>query len=737
MIKTLNLILAVALFFISLSAANAQINVIPLPVSLKETAASFTITPQTKILYEKGLKQQAELLASALSPATGYDFSVTENKVAAKNAIVLKLDKTISDNKEAYSLSVKNDQIVITGTTAAGVFYASQTLLQMLPVQIYSKERQKKSIWKIKGAEIKDQPLYEWRGMMLDVARYFFTKDYVLRFIDMMAMYKLNELHLHLVDDAGWRIEIKKYPKLTSIGAWRGEGANRVGGYYTQEDIKEMVAYAAARNVNIIPEIELPAHTLSSIAAYPELCCTGEQYTVQTQHSISKELYCVGRESTFDFLNDVFAETFALFPSKYIHIGGDEAQYDRWKVCPHCQKRKADLGLKTEKELQVYFNQRVQNMVKKYGKTIVGWDEIIEDGLKDKAVGMIWHDQKKAFKASEAGHYSVMSLTGHCYFDVAESNIPGEIKAATWLPPISLEKVYQLNPMLKGLDEKYRPLILGASATLWSDQFIHGTVLQELPLIDENRSEKYFEYLAFPRMAALAEVTWTPAARQSWNGFESRMSSHYNRYNYAGYGYRVPQPKLISNEKQGEEYVLKVANIVDGATIRYTTDGTRPNVYSAVYTQPVKVDKLSDFSAITVVNRNVYSLPLYFPEKYEKFQKYGQLVTEWKPSLIKGKEYAAFEMNGSGKINANGEYQLSFWYVGGDSRLDIKSVEVYKNGIKIAEDIHEGFTGGQQENNTYKFKVNEYETGAAFTIKAIIRGDVSNNSNGVVFIRKL
>ena len=736
MINGRKLAVAFALL-ISTITAEAQMSVVPLPVDIKETSGIFSINPQTKISYDKGLKQQAELLAAALSPATGFDYSIVESKTATKNVIHLKIDKSISDNKEAYGLSVKDDNVVITGTTPAGVFYATQTLLQLLPVEIYSKERQKRTAWKIKGTEIKDQPLYPWRGMMLDVARYFFTKDYVLKFIDMMAMYKLNELHLHLVDDSGWRIEIKKYPKLTTVGAWRGEGANRVGGYYTQDDIKEMVAYAAARNINIIPEIELPAHTLSALAAYPHLGCRGKEYVVQTQHSISRDIYCVGKESTFDFLADIFEETFALFPSKYIHIGGDEAQYDRWKVCPHCQKRKADLGLETEKELQVYFNQRVQNIVRKYDKTIVGWGEIIEDGLKEQVVGMIWNDEKVAIKASEAGHYSIMTLTEYSYFDAPESNIPGEIQAASWIPPISLKKAYQLNPMLKILDEKHRPLILGASAALWADQFIHGNVLQELPLIDENRSEKYMDYLAFPRMAALSEVTWTPVNKQRWEGFEQRMASHYNRYDHAGFGYRVPQPNLLNNVKQGDGFVLSLGNTVEGAVIRYTTDGSRPNAYSDVYKEPVKVKKLADFSAITVVNRNKYSLPLYFPEKYEKFKPHGQLVKEWKPSLIMGKEYAVFEMNGTGKISENGEYLLSFWYTEGESRLDINAIEIYKNGVKTAEDIHFGYTGTEQSNNIYRFKINDYETGAEFTIKAKVRGDISNHTNGVVFIKKL
>ncbi|MCK5471030.1 MAG: family 20 glycosylhydrolase, partial [Cyclobacteriaceae bacterium] len=343
---------------------------------------------------------------------------------------------------------------------------------------------------------------------------------------------------------------------LTSVGAWRGEGAERTGGYFTQEDIKALVAYAALRNIDIIPEIEVPAHTLAAIAAYPYLSCNETPVKVQDQHSISRELYCVGKESTFEFLGDVFEEAFQLFPSKYIHIGGDEARYDRWKECPHCQKRMADLGLKDEAELQVYFNRRMQSMVKKHGKTIVGWDEIIEEGLEDKAVGMVWHNKEKAFKATSQGHDVVLIYTDYLYFDFPESSIPGEVKAATWMPPISLEKVYHFNPVIEGMDAKYRSQVLGAQAALWSDQFIHGTILQEIAPINENRSEAYFDYLAFPRMSALAEVVWTQQSLQSWEGFEHRMQTHYNRYDQAGYGYRVPQPKLVKKEKTDDGFII-------------------------------------------------------------------------------------------------------------------------------------------------------------------------------------
>ncbi|HKG07544.1 MAG TPA: family 20 glycosylhydrolase [Pedobacter sp.] len=724
------------LFVMNTISVAAQMNIIPLPKSITENSDVFTLSPDAKIYYEPGLEAQADLLSAALAPATGFELKIIAAKTLQKG-IVLKFDKTLAGSREGYKLNVNNDAIVLSASTAAGVFYGTQTLMQLFPKEIYSKKRLRNIDWKLKGVTIKDEPQYAWRGMMLDVSRYFFSKQYVLKFIDMMSMYKMNTLHLHLTDDAGWRLEIKKYPKLTAIGAWRGEGAERTGGYYTQEDIKEMVDYAAQRNVDIIPEIELPAHALASIAAYPYLCCTGEQYVVQTQHSISKDIYCVGKESTFDFLADIFKETFALFPSKYIHIGGDEANYERWKACPHCQKRKAELGLKSEKELQVYLNQRVQKMVAKYGKTIVGWDEIIEDGLKEKAVGMIWHDAQKTFKAVENGHDVVMSLTSHLYFDVAESNIPGEIKAAGWLSPISMEKVYRLNPMIDGLDEKYRTRVLGASAALWSDQFIHGILLQELPQLNENRSEKYFDYLTLPRMSALAEVCWTPLVNRNWAGFQQRMSSHYQRYDYAGYGYRVPQPELISNEQTAGGFVIKMKNPVEGAEIMYSIDGTRANAYSKVYTQPVSVKQLSDFSAITVVNRDQYSLPLYFPEKYDQFKKYGALVAEWKPEKIKAKDFTAFEFIASGKINGNGSYELAFCYTGGNSRLDIQSVEVYKNGIRIAADQHDGFTGGAQEGNIYKFDIKEYETGAAFTVKALVRGDISNDSYGAVFIKKL
>lgn len=715
---------------------NAQ-DIIPKPTHLVKNNQHFKLTSATKIYFTDEAKAHAELLESALSPATGWDFNVvhTDGK-QVNDGILLHLNTNADLESEGYTLNVFENNIEIVGKTKAGIFYGIQSLLQLLPVEIYNPKRQKNIAWEVQGVEIKDAPLYAWRGMMLDVSRYFFGKEYVLKFIDMMSLYKLNILHLHLIDDAGWRLEIKKYPKLTSVGAWRGEGINRTGGYYTQEDIKEIVAHAALRNIDVVPEIELPAHTLAAISAYPHLSCRNENLAVQTQHFISRDLYCVGKESTFEFLEDVFNEVFELFPSKYIHIGGDEAKYDRWKACVHCQKRKQDLDLESEVDLQVYFTNRIQVYVKKRGKIIVGWDQIIERGLKDKAVGMIWYNKQKTFNATSEGHDVVMALTDHCYFDVAESNIPGEVKAATWLPPISLEQTYRLNPMIEGLDAKYRQQVLGGHACLWSDQFIHGTILQEMGILNENRSEKYFDYLTFPRMAALAEVIWTPLEKQNWDDFENRMQRHYNRFDQAGYGYRVPQPKLISKKEENGKHIITLKNVVAGADIRYSINGVPANAYSEIYSgDPIQVDNLLDFEAITVVNRSQYSLPLFFPKDYSSYKAHGTLLKEWKPSSFKTDELNVLELNATGKINKNKEYQVSFFHLDGTENIEIVALEVYKNGNKITEDTNAETLGESTKTAAYKFNISDYETGASFVIKVKTKSNFNTKSYGAVFIK--
>jgi hexosaminidase len=715
--------------------AQEILNIIPKPREAVLNGQSFQMDQGLRILHDDELGDLAAYLSATLSLPTGWDYETIEADAPEPNTIYLSINNSIDTDDEGYRLSVSSESIQISGKSEAGVFYGIQSFLQMLPVEIYNKQRQKDISWIIQGVEINDAPSYPWRGVMLDVGRYFFNKDYVLELINKMSMYKMNVLHLHLIDDSGWRLEIKKYPRLTEIGAWRGEGHERSGGYYTQEDIKEIVQYAALHNVEVVPEIEIPAHTLSAIAAYPYLSCTEQPQKVQEQHSISRELYCVGKESTFEFLEDVFEEAAELFPSQYVHIGGDEARYDRWEACPHCQERKKDLGLKSEKELQVYFTKRVQKMLKEHGKTIVGWDEIIEGGLEEKVVGMVWHNPEKGIMGTRDGHDMVMALTAHCYFDMPESDLPGEVKAGTWLPPISLEKVYAFNPMIEGIEERYKPQILGGHAALWTDQFIHGNILQEIHLINENRSEKYMDYLTFPRLTALAEVCWTDISLKDYKDFLGRLKTHYNRFDQAGYGYRVPLPHLVSKEKVDGDYEIVLESMVHGANIRYTTNGILPNVYSPIYTGPVTLAEISHFQAITEVNRQQFSLPLFFPEVDDRFREYGALIGKWTPDQIQDSQYTTIEMNVTGKITQNGDYELFFWYTEGSSRLDIESVEILKNGKKIAKDEHVGYSGEDSSDNMYTFEIDDYETGAAFTMQAKVRGATDKDSNGKVFIR--
>ena len=589
---------------------------------------------------------------------------------------------------------------------------------------------------KIPCVEISDSPNYPWRGMMLDVSRYFFDKDFMLHYLDMMAMHKMNMLHWHIIDDSGWRIEIKKYPKLTSIGAFRGEGVNRNGGYYTQEEIKEIVNYATERNITIVPEIELPAHTLAAIVAYPHLGCTGQQHVVPNRHFISRDLYCAGKATTWEFLEDVMDEVVELFPSEFIHIGGDEAKYDRWKKCKKCQQLIKDEGLKNEHELQGYMTRRIEKYLKKYNRRIIGWDEILATGVTNRAGIMTWHRPATAVQGAKRGNPVVMSLTGHTYFDAPESKLPGELPGATWIAPISLEKAYNWEPRPKGLSDAEAKNILGASGCIWTDQFLHKPFLADMPAMNERRSELYVEYFSLPRMAALAEVTWTAKPNRDWKDFSQRMARQYVRYTNAGYNYRVPVPEVTAQKTAGG-FSLTAANPIEGGTVRYTTDGSYPNIYSAVYDSPVTIKDKKSFKAIAVApDGKHHSLDFEFRGTDPKFKSYGAKLGQWKSGQAGSGKAKTITYDATGLIDKNGTYLITFIYTGGEFRLDIDGIAVYKNQRKIAEDRHHGFTGGQKRKNTYTFKIDEYETGAEFKIKADIYGDEGDDSKGLIFIKR-
>ena len=402
--------------------------------------------------------------------------------------------------------------------------------------------------WILPNIVIKDAPRYKWRGLMLDVSRHFFDKEYIKEVISNLSMHKMNVLHLHLVDDQGWRIEIKKYPKLTEKGAWRvdqesaawngrrettADEKGTYGGFLTQEDLREIVAYGQSLNVEIIPEIEMPAHVSSAIASYPELSCFEKPIGVPSGGLWPiTDIYCAGKESTFKFLEDVLTEVMDIFPSQYIHIGGDEATKTNWDICPHCQKRIKEEGLKDSHELQSYFITRIEKFINSKGKKLMGWDEILEGGLAPNATVMSWRGVKGGIEAAEQGHDVVMTPNSHCYFDHYQGPMNDEPKA--WGGYLPLSKVYQFDPVVESMTPEQASHVLGGQANLWTE------------FVPTNEQS---EYMIYPRIAALSEAVWSPKESKDWNNFSSRVKQLFKRYDVKGLNY-AKSVYLVSSNSQ-------------------------------------------------------------------------------------------------------------------------------------------------------------------------------------------
>ena len=709
--------------------AQQPVSIVPKPLHLEQTEEQFVLKSGMTIACEEGLKEQAEYLSQMLRQATGWEIKVRPD--SRKGNIVLALDTVANKHSEGYSLSVDKKSIRISGADEAGVFYGLQTLLQLFPEDVYRNSLAGQIMWTVPGVQIVDYPERPWRGMMLDVARYFYDKEFVKKFIDMMAMYKLNKLQFHLIDDSGWRLEIKKYPRLTEVGAWAGPDSRRLGGYYTQDDIREILEYARLRQVEVVPEIEFPAHMLSAVVAYPWLSCTGKQHEVPDQHFISRDLLCVGKESSYQFLKDVLDETVALFPSQYINIGGDEAVYTNWEQCPRCQEVMKREGLGKASELQGYLTNVVADMMKKKNRTVIGWEEIIQRGkLNEQVVALMWHNVGDTIQATRTGHKAILTPATHLYFDFPESRTPGEVKAATWMPPISLEKCYGIEVN----DYSSESTVMGVQGCFWSDQFIHGTVLQEIIPLNENRSEQYAEYLIFPRMLALAEVAWLPKAEREYEDFFERMKYQYAKLDAKGCNYRVPEPKILSMTQKGDSLCFTLAPTVAGAPIRYTTNGSYPTIHSAVYENPVRVRNKADFHAMTVVNDRHYSLPIYFAPDYSAYKQYGEFTAEWKPLQVQTSP-SKWRFECTGKISGNGEYEIAFIQTGGQNVLNLGNLSLWKRDEKLAE-ITMNQSSQVDKPVVGSFKVDAFEAGTPFYIEVEACGVNGNDTKGLVFIRK-
>ncbi|MCK9618571.1 MAG: beta-N-acetylhexosaminidase [Lentimicrobiaceae bacterium] len=512
-----------------------EISLIPQVQKMTLGESSFKFSKTTELIVENSDQEAiAGQLAILFEKAAGWKLRIKLGGHRGSNQVYFKTEQSLSD--EGYMLEVRKNRIEIKAAKAAGFFYSIQTLRQLLPVEIENSRKQEKVDWLVPAISISDNPSFKWRGYMLDVSRHFFPKEDVFRMIDNLALHKINTLHLHLVDDQGWRIEIKKYPRLTEIGGWRvdredknwnsrpkqeaGEKAT-YGGFYTQDDIKSIVAYARSRYITVVPEIEMPAHVTSALAAYPQFSCTGGPFTVLPGGVWPvTDIYCAGKDSTFLFIEDILSEVIELFPSKYIHIGGDEATKTEWEKCPKCKKRIKTESLKNVGELQSYFIKRIEKFINSKNKVLLGWDEILEGGLPPQATVMSWRGIQGGIDAANQGHDVVMTPTSECYFDYYQGPKDQEPPAIGGYLP--MRKVYEFNPVPRELDAWAAKHILGGQANLWTEY---------VPNI------KHAEYMTFPRIAAMSESLWSSREVRNWEDFSHRIQMFMKRYDQMGINY--------------------------------------------------------------------------------------------------------------------------------------------------------------------------------------------------------
>lgn len=555
--------------------ADAQVSIIPMPQHLEMGQGSFTLNAAAAIRSpnDKRSKEIAAFLRNAIREQTGIAVSVK----SSKNRIEFVRDAAIA-SEDGYRLNVSPSRITITARTTAGFFWAVQTLRQMIPFE-------KKASVDIAAVTIDDHPAFNYRGHMLDVGRHFFPIDFIKKQIDLLSYYKINTFRWHLTEDQGWRIEIKKYPKLTKIGAWRTESdGSRYGGFYTQEQIREVVEYARIRNVTVIPEIEMPGHSMAALAAYPEYSCRMKPIEVTTAWGVHQDVLCAGNEETFKFLQDVLDEVMKLFPSPYIHIGGDEVPKDRWKECAKCQARIKTEGLKDEHELQSYFIKRIQSYLAKKGKTLIGWDEILEGGADKNAVIEVWRGDAEAAKALANGNRVIMA--GPFYFDTPLQNK-------------TLKNVYQTDLLALPQYRENRELFLGAEAPLWTERVTAVNAESKL----------------YPRILAFAEVTWT-GKRGDLDDFRNRLATHYRYLDALGVAYG-PEDKAVANYKISFDAAKRVWRLdaeggFDDIVFRYTTDGSEPSAASAAFKHSMEFTQPSAIKAAPFRRGRKYELSMPF-----------------------------------------------------------------------------------------------------------------------------
>lgn len=569
------------------SISNESIGIIPLPSTYELKPGTFYITGQSSIGIDKSdpeMTALANYFNEEISDATGFSLPVN-----ISGTIIFQLGEHKELGEEGYQLSISSDQLILSAYKHHGIFNGIQSVLQLLPPEIKSKTVQADATWSINCIEVTDKPQFAWRGLMLDVSRHFFTKQEVKKFIDQMAEYKYNVFHWHLTDDQGWRLEVKSLPRLTAIGAWRAPRVGNwwerepqlptdslsYGGYYTTEDIREIVEYAQQRYVTIVPEIDIPGHSMAALSAYPEISCTGGPFHVNVGNTFYTKIensLCAGNEQTFEVLDSVFAEVARLFPSPYIHIGGDECYKGFWEKCSKCKMRMQKEHLKNLEELQSYFVKRVAAMVQKRGKQVIGWDEILEGGLAPETIVMSWRGMKGGIEAAKQGHSVIMTPTDHCYLDFYQGDPTVEPNTYSMLRLQDCYK-YQLIP-----DSVDASLIMGGQGNLWTESVPHY---------------RQVEYMIWPRALAISETLWTDARLRNWKFFVNRVEQQFERFDRSGVNYArsIYDPIIYPHWDKERQLKIAMKTEIEGLSLFYTFDNTIPDIYSNMYTDTLSIPK--------------------------------------------------------------------------------------------------------------------------------------------------
>ncbi|MDP4290174.1 MAG: family 20 glycosylhydrolase [Bacteroidota bacterium] len=605
-VLVLSFITIFTISFLGLKAANNPVNIIPAPLSVKIAKGAFNINNITKVIVsttDQKAMQVARFFTDRINAVSSVSLNPVNTPLSKKatNYIIFRLVNDQALGEEGYRLKVDKKSVVIEALNPKGLFYAVQSMFQLLPPQVMSPAKVEGIKLEMQAVKIMDKPRFGYRGMHLDVGRHFMPVEFIKQYLDLMAMFKLNTFHWHLTEDQGWRIEIKKYPKLAQISSQRAEtivghagGGNKTydgiphGGYYTQDQIKDIVDYASKRFITIIPEIEMPGHSLAVLAAYPQLSCTGGPFKVATSFGVFNDIYCAGNDSTYVFLQDVLDEVMALFPSKYIHIGGDEAPKTRWHECPKCQALMKAEGLKDEHELQSYFIKRIEKYVISKGRKIIGWDEILEGGLAPEATVMSWRGISGGVAAAKQKHDVIMSANGSLYFDHYQADPETEpLAIGGYLP---LKSVYGFEPIPAELNSEESKHIIGAQAQMWTEYLKKPTNV---------------EYMLLPRLFALSEIVWTPKEKKNWYDFRNRLDNNIQRLSVMGLTFSQGSTNVEVSAKAykvGKYLKVNLESERPDMIVHYNVDGNLATPGSAVATKPIKVKNSAKLNAAIFID---------------------------------------------------------------------------------------------------------------------------------------